>query len=49
MNQKENIINMQNAFDKKAKEMQERNKYIIGEKFTQMMEMLDSSNNEEGN
>lgn len=48
MSQKDNIIKLQNQFDEKAKKMEERNKSVIGGRFNEIMEMLDSTGNEEG-
>ena len=48
MGQKDNIINMQNHFDEKAKMMEDRNKQVIGNRFTEIMNMIDSTGSEEG-
>lgn len=48
MSQKDNIIKLQNQFDEKAKRIEERNKSVIGGRFNEIMEMLDSTGNEEG-
>lgn len=48
MGQKDNIINMQNHFDEKAKMMEDRNKQVIGNRFTEIMNMIDSTGDEEG-
>ena len=47
-NAKDNIINMQNEFDRKSKMMEDRNKQIVGNRFTQIMDMIDSTGSEEG-
>lgn len=47
-NAKDNIINMQKQFDDKAKVMEDRNKQIIGERFTEIMNMIDSTGSEDG-
>ena len=48
MSQKDNIINLQKEFDEKAKKIEERNKSVIGGRFNEIMEMLDSTGSEEG-
>lgn len=48
MSQKDNIINLQKEFDEKAKKIEERNKSVIGDRFNEIMEMLDSTGSEEG-
>ena len=48
MSQKDNIINLQKEFDTKAKEIENRNKEIIGERFMDIMNVLDSTGSEEG-
>lgn len=48
MSQKDNIINLQKEFDTKAKEIEERNKEVIGGRFTEIMNMIDSTGSEEG-
>ena len=48
MSQKDNIINLQKEFDEKAKKIEERNKSVIGGRFNEIMEMLDSTGGEEG-
>ena len=48
MSQKDNIIKLQNEFDTKAKEMENRNKEIIGSRFMDIMSVLDSTGSEEG-
>lgn len=48
MSQKDNIINLQKEFDEKAKEIENRNKEVIGERFMDIMNVLDSTGSEEG-
>ena len=48
MSQKDNIINLQKEFDTKAKEIENRNKDIIGSRFMDIMSVLDSTGSEEG-
>ena len=48
MSQKDNIINLQKEFDTKAKEIENRNKEVIGERFMDIMSVLDSTGSEEG-
>ena len=48
MSQKDNIINLQKEFDTKAKEIENRNKDIIGSHFMDIMSVLDSTGSEEG-
>ena len=47
MGQKDNIINMQNQFDEKAAKMENRNKEIIGERFGNIMNLLDTAKMDE--
>jgi dUTP pyrophosphatase len=47
-NAKDNIISMQNEFDRKSKMMEDRNKQIVGNRFTEIMNMIDSTGSEEG-
>lgn len=47
-NQKDNIINLQNQFNEKAKMMEDRNKQIVGNRFTEIMNIIDSTGGEEG-
>lgn len=48
MSQKDNIINLQKEFDTKAKEIENRNKEVIGSRFMDIMSVLDSTGSEEG-
>lgn len=48
MSQKDNIINLQKEFDTKAKEIENRNKDVIGSRFMDIMSALDSTGSEEG-
>lgn len=48
MSQKDNIINLQKEFDTKAKEIENRNKEVIGERFMNILGTLDSTGSEEG-
>ena len=48
MAKKDNIVDLQNQFNEKTKKMEERNKEIIGGRFAEIMNMIDTSGNEDG-
>lgn len=47
-NKKDNIVDLQDQFNKKAQKMEERNKGIIGGRFAEIMNMLETSDSEDG-
>lgn len=48
MAKKDNIVDLQNQFNEKTKKMEERNKQIIGGRFADIMNMIDTSGDEDG-
>ena len=47
-NKKDNITDLQDQFNKKAKKMEDRNKAVIGGRFNEIMNMIDVSGEEDG-